>query len=144
MRWLIQQNLLSTLRPEEDKPPFVPGSGTMSNSDQMPQEVESKVLLGRLPYMRKHYLHIVAYSCDKCGGPVISGSTAVRDNEISRETEIRQVGAICLSCAHRQTESGAPRETRNFPPVPWDAPKLIEPEHLVRAYFEDVSGKDLH
>ena len=46
--------------------------------------------------MRKHYLHVSAYSCDKCGGPVISGSTGVRDNEISRETDIREVGAICL------------------------------------------------
>lgn len=77
--------------------------------------------------MRRQYLHVSAYSCDKCGGPVVSGSTAVRENEISKETEIRQVGAICLSCGHRQNEATPPGVTREFPPVQWDAPKAVEP-----------------
>ena len=52
--------------------------------------------------MRKQYLHLSAYSCDSCHGPVVSASLGVRENAISKETEIRQVGAICLSCGHRQ------------------------------------------
>jgi RNase P subunit RPR2 len=56
--------------------------------------------------MRTQYLHISAYSCDRCRGPVISGSTAVRGSEISKETEVKQVGAICLSCGHRQSKVG--------------------------------------
>jgi hypothetical protein len=94
--------------------------------------------------MRTQYLHVSAYSCDKCGGPVISGSTAVRENEISRETDVRNVGAICLSCGHRQNKATAPGRTRDFPPVQWDPPSTIEPEHLVSAYFEEVNCKELH
>ena len=41
--------------------------------------------------MRKQYLHLSAYSCDLCAGPVIAGAVAVRENEISKETDIRQV-----------------------------------------------------
>ena len=91
--------------------------------------------------MRKHYLPVCAYSCDKCRGPVISGSTAVRENEISRETDIREVGAICLSCGHRQNK--APGYTREFPPVLWDAPSAAENQHLVSAYFEAVDREEL-
>jgi hypothetical protein len=94
--------------------------------------------------MRRHYLHVFAYSCDKCGGPVISGSTAVRENEISSETDIRSVGAICLSCGHRQANATAPGGTRNFPPVQWDAPRDTGTEHLVSAHFEVVNREELH
>lgn len=94
--------------------------------------------------MRKHYLHVRAYSCDKCGGPVISGSTAVRENEISKETDIRNVGAICLSCGHRQSKATAPGVTRDFPPVQWDATNASGTGHLVSAYFETVNREELH
>ena len=94
--------------------------------------------------MRKHYLHVRAYSCDKCRGPVISGSTAIRENEISKETEIREVGAICLSCGHRQNKATALGDTREFPPVQWDAPSAVENQHLVSAYFEAANREELH
>lgn len=93
--------------------------------------------------MRKHYLHVRAYTCDKCRGPVISGSTAVRENEISKETQITQVGAICLSCGHRQDRATAPSDRRDFPPVRWDPPNADDTEHLVSAYFEEVNGEEL-
>lgn len=93
--------------------------------------------------MRQHYLHLSAYSCDKCEGPVVSGSTAVRENEISKETEIQRVGSICLSCGHRQSEATSPGVTRDFPPVQWDATKAEEPQHLVSAYFEEVNREEL-
>ena len=51
--------------------------------------------------MRKQYLHLSVFLCDVCAGPVVAGSLAVRENEISRETDIRPVGTICLSCGHR-------------------------------------------
>jgi hypothetical protein len=76
--------------------------------------------------MRKQYLHLCVYPCDKCKGPVVSGSLAVRENEISRETEIRQVGAICLSCGHRQSKAGEFPITRQFPPVEWESASLID------------------
>jgi hypothetical protein len=79
--------------------------------------------------MRKQYLHLTAYSCDRCSGPVVAGSLAVRENEISKETEIQQVGAICLSCGHRQskmTKLGMPRQ---FPPVEWEQQITAAPSH---------------
>jgi hypothetical protein len=76
--------------------------------------------------MKKQYLHLSAYSCDKCAGPVIAGSVAVRENEISKETDIRDVGAICLSCGHRQNKATEPGLTRYFPPAPWESTKAID------------------
>jgi hypothetical protein len=75
--------------------------------------------------MKKQYLHLSAYSCDKCAGPVISGSIGVRENDISKETDIRQVGAICLSCAHRQSQATEPGVTRSFPPMLWEFGKVM-------------------
>lgn len=86
--------------------------------------------------MRRQYLHLSAYSCDKCKGPVVSGSLAVRENEISKETEIRQVGAICLSCGHRQGKMTEPGITRQFPPVEWESANLIGVSHLATAFEE--------
>jgi hypothetical protein len=94
--------------------------------------------------MREHYLHVFAYSCDKCGGPVISGSTGVRENEISNETDIREVGAICLSCGHRQANATAPGGTRNFPPVQWDAPRDTGHGTSGERYFEVANREELH
>jgi hypothetical protein len=76
--------------------------------------------------MKKQYLHLSAYSCDKCAGPVIAGSIGVRENEISKETDIRGVGAICLSCGHRQSKATAPGVTHAFPPRLWESIEAIE------------------
>jgi len=65
--------------------------------------------------MKTYYLHLRAFSCDLCQGPVVTGSTAVRERDIEKETEITEVGAICLSCGHRQSEATAPGRTRDFP-----------------------------
>jgi hypothetical protein len=75
--------------------------------------------------MTRHYLHLSVYSCDKCAGPVISGSLAVRENEISKETGIQQVGAICLSCGHRQSSASKGSLIQQFPPVEWQPIKAL-------------------
>jgi hypothetical protein len=75
--------------------------------------------------MKKQYLHLSAYSCDKCAGPVIAGPITVRENEISKETDIREVGAICLSCSHRQSKATEPGLTHDFPPTQWESTKAI-------------------
>jgi hypothetical protein len=87
--------------------------------------------------MRKQYLHLSAFSCGRCGGPVVAGSLAIRENEISKETEIKQVGAICLSCGHRQGKMTELGVTRHFPPVEWESANLIDLSHLATA-FEEV------
>ncbi len=89
--------------------------------------------------MRRQYLHLSAYSCDKCKGPVISGSLAVRENEISKETEIRQVGAICLSCGHRQNGATEPASVRHFSPTQWESVSTIETGHPATAYVEALN-----
>jgi len=86
--------------------------------------------------MRKQYLHLSVYSCDKCDGPVVTGSLAVRENEISKETEIRQVGAICLSCGHRCDKTMALGKTRQFLPVEWESAKRVDLPHLAAAFQE--------
>ncbi len=85
--------------------------------------------------MKSHYLRLRAFSCDICRGPVVTGSTAVRESDIQQETEITQVGAICLSCGRRQSEATAPDRTSDFPPVLWDAPKAPHMGHTANACF---------
>ncbi|MGD1213408.1 MAG: hypothetical protein ABR861_00290 [Terriglobales bacterium] len=75
--------------------------------------------------MKKQYLHLSAYSCDKCAGPVIAGLIAVRENEISKETDIREVGAICRSCGHRQSKASEPALIHDFPATQWESTKAI-------------------
>ena len=73
--------------------------------------------------MKRHYLHLSVYFCDKCAGPVVAGSTALRENEIAKETDIQIVGAICLSCGHRQSQATEPGVARSLPPTPWQLAK---------------------
>src|SRR5438046_9727658 len=84
----------------------------------------------------RQYRRLSAYACDKCKGPVVSGSLAVRENEISKETEIRQVGASCLSCGHRQGKMTELGITRQFPPVEWESANLVDVSHLATAFEE--------
>jgi hypothetical protein len=85
--------------------------------------------------MRTQYLHLSAYPCDDCRGPVVSGWLAVRENDVSKETDIRQVGAVCLSCGHRQAKMTEPGATRQFPPVEWES-MLLSGSHLENAFSE--------
>jgi hypothetical protein len=89
--------------------------------------------------MRKQYLHLSAFPCDVCTGPVLSGSLAVRENEISRETDIRAVGAICLSCGHRQNNATEPARARHLSPIAWEPAGAIDASHLTAAFVEALN-----
>lgn len=89
--------------------------------------------------MRHQYLHLSVYPCDRCSGPVVAGSLAVRENEISKETDIRQIGASCLSCGHRQSKGADAGIVRDLLPVQWETSKFIEPTHLSVAFDEMLS-----
>ena len=65
------------------------------------------------------YLHISAYTCDDCQGPVVAGSFGTRETEITRESDLMQVGAICLSCGNKQTNISDANIVRHFAPVEW-------------------------
>ena len=94
--------------------------------------------------MRRQYLHLSAYPCDSCAGPVVAGSLAVRENEISKETDIRQVGAICLSCGHRQDKATGLGVTRYFPPAHWEAADAIDAVHITTAFVEALNRAEIH
>ncbi len=82
--------------------------------------------------MQTRYLHISAYACDNCDGPVISGAFGIRETEISRESALTHVGAVCLSCGNKQIEIGEWKVARQFAPVEWhlrkDARKKAIPQ----------------
>jgi hypothetical protein len=94
--------------------------------------------------MRKQYLHLSAYACDACAGPVIAGSVAVRENEISKETDIKQVGAICLSCGHRQSGPTEPGRVRHLLPIEWEPVSASEAGRLTTADLEATNRAELH
>lgn len=93
--------------------------------------------------MRKQYLHLSACLCDKCNGPVVSGSLAIRENEISMETDIRQVGSICLTCGHRQSKDTEAGVVRDFPPILWESRNAIEAGHISTAFGEMLNRAEL-
>jgi hypothetical protein len=93
--------------------------------------------------MKKHYLHLSVYRCDKCQGPVVTGSLAVRENEISKETKKQEIGAICLSCGHRQIAASGPARARHLPPMDWPPADVIKVSHLTTASVEVVKRADL-
>jgi len=69
--------------------------------------------------MKTKYLHISAYPCDRCRGPVIAGAFGIRESEITREGELTQVGAVCLSCGNKQSAMAQGNIARQFAPVEW-------------------------
>jgi len=94
--------------------------------------------------MKKQSLHLSVYPCDACNGPVVAGWTAVRENEISKETDIRQVGAICLTCGQRQGDATEPGRARHLPPIAWEqAPRARDDREPVEVFAESRHGADL-
>jgi hypothetical protein len=83
--------------------------------------------------MRRQYLHLSTYHCLDCEGPVVSGSLAVRESEISEKSEIRELGGICLSCGRKQEKPAKPSLTRDFPPVPWEATPALDAVRIATA-----------
>lgn len=94
--------------------------------------------------MKKHYLHLSVYRCDKCQGPVVKGSLSVRENEISKETEKLEIGAICLSCGHRQNAPTGTARVRHLMPMDWPPTDSINASHLTSAFVDALKRADLH
>lgn len=94
--------------------------------------------------MKRHYLHLSVCRCAKCLGPVVAGSLAVRENEISRETEKQEVGAICLSCGSRQRTTLEGTPARHFPPVDWPPAGGVSASSIAAAFVEALNRAELH
>jgi hypothetical protein len=78
--------------------------------------------------MSMKLLHLSAYSCDKCEGPVISGSFGTRESEISRESNLTPLRAVCLACGEGQTELKRTDLVRDFAPTEWALRRLPHPQ----------------
>jgi hypothetical protein len=74
--------------------------------------------------MKTHYLHLSAFSCVECNGPVISGAVTTRETEIQRETDIKQVGSICLSCGRQYSSLPTSLAIRHIAPFEWTSSDL--------------------
>ena len=94
--------------------------------------------------MKKHYLHLSVYRCDKCQGPVVTGSLAVRENEISKETEKHEIGALCISCGHRQGTVTEGTPARHLPPMDWPPVGATNTANLPAAFVEALNLAELH
>jgi hypothetical protein len=66
-----------------------------------------------------HYLHLSAFPCEKCNGPVIAGSLGTRRDDISQETDIRKIGAACIACGFSPEKMVEPAVDHRFRPVEW-------------------------
>lgn len=66
-----------------------------------------------------HYLHLLAFPCEKCDGPVVLGWLGTREDDISSETEVNGLGSICLCCGQRPKALLNPLAGRHFRPVEW-------------------------
>ena len=93
--------------------------------------------------MKRHYLHLSVYRCEKCQGPVVTGSLAVRENEISRETEKREIGAVCLSCDSRQSKATDGAETRHLMPMEWTPVDSVKASNLTAAFVEALNRAEV-
>jgi hypothetical protein len=66
-----------------------------------------------------YYLHLSATRCEKCNGPVIAGSLGTRHDHISKETDIRKIGAACIACGFMPEFTVEPAAEHRFRPVEW-------------------------
>ena len=94
--------------------------------------------------MKRHYLHLSVYRCDKCQGPVVTGSVAVRQNEISKETEKQEIGAICLSCGYRQNAATEGTHPRHLMPMEWLPADATKTANLSTAFVEALNRAEVH
>ena len=67
-----------------------------------------------------HYLHLSAVPCEKCKGPVLSGWIGRRADDITRESQVHTVGAICLSCGLRPDAQANPVRPTHLRPFEWE------------------------
>lgn len=97
----------------------------------------------------RHYLHLMAFPCQKCKGPVVAGWIGKREDDITRETDIAGMGAICLLCGSRPEALIDPLQACHFRPVEWEwmaenKPVALEPtgDPLAAELSQDADRPD--
>jgi hypothetical protein len=66
------------------------------------------------------YLHLSAFPCERCNGPVIAGWLGTRHDHISQEADIQEIGAVCLACSFKPEIKVEPLAGHRFRPVEWE------------------------
>lgn len=66
----------------------------------------------------------------------MAASLAVRESEISRETEKQQLGSICISCGQRQNVGNESTFVRHFPPTDWPPAEPTMAGNLITSLLE--------
>ena len=74
-----------------------------------------------------HYLHLRAFPCKKCKGPVVAGWIGKREDAITRETNVAVLGGVCLLCGARVDTLNATSAPSYFRPVEWEWPADNKP-----------------
>jgi hypothetical protein len=72
---------------------------------------------GKTELMSTHHLHLRAYVCKKCNGPVVATTLSVRKTPISGETTTGQLVPSCLLCGDRPVSVDEPGF--GFAPIAW-------------------------
>jgi hypothetical protein len=111
--------------------------GLVVQSRAMPPMTWSGSLVGPRE-TATHYLHISAFPCEKCNGPVIAGWLGTRHDDICQETDIRKVGAACIACGFMPETIVEPSVGHRFRPVEW---KWAIKEHAQPAVFSEPPGQ---
>jgi hypothetical protein len=88
-----------------------------------------------------HFLHLSAFPCEKCNGPVIAGWLGTRCDDISRETNIRKVGAACIVCGFKPEIVAELSVDHRFRPVEWKwaIREQAQPEGLSTELSEELA-----
>ena len=76
-------------------------------------------------------LHLSAYACSKCEGPVVSGSFGTRASGITRESTLIPIGAVCLACGHNETTLDNTDLVRHYAPTEWVKMRLMNREAFI-------------
>jgi hypothetical protein len=92
--------------------------GSMVQAKAMPLMSWNGTLAG-VAETETQYLHLTAFPCEKCNGPVLAGSFGMRRDGISRETDIRKIGAACIACGFRPELMDEPSVNQHLRPIEW-------------------------
>jgi len=96
----------------------VAGDGSAGQARAMPPMTWNGTLAGAAG-TQTQYLHLTAFPCEKCNGPVIAGSLGQRCDDISKETDITKIGAACIACGFQPVVLIEPSVGHRFRPVEW-------------------------
>jgi hypothetical protein len=86
-----------------------------------------------------HRLHLYAFPCARCSGPVMVGTLGTRENDIANETDTRQIGAVCLACGCRPEKMIEPLAGHHFRPVEW--PWTIRKEAFAESSDDSLAAE---